>query len=160
MTEEEWLAVTDPRHLLRGVAGRGKARRLRLCAVACCRLIANLLPDERCRKAIDVAEAYADKRVASQQLEQVGEETSQAQVNETPHKTGAELTCGVAARVFAIEAVRYAVSTASRTFAEIAASRVASALAFSQLPPDVPSNSVGGEYDRAYEARLRAEIPI
>src|SRR5262245_13221507 len=158
MTEAEWLAATDPRHLLKGVGGRGKARRLRLCAVACCRLVAHLLPDERCRRAIEIAEAYADKRVASQHLAQAGEETSQAQVAEMTHAARAGFTCSVAARVFAIEALSYAVSTASRPFAEIAASRVASALGFSQLPPDVPTDSVRAEYNQVHDARLRAQM--
>jgi hypothetical protein len=160
MTEAEWVAATDPRGLLQGVAGRGKARRLRLCAVACCRLVAHLLPD-RCRRTIEVAEAYADKRVTSQQLAQAGVEIRQAQVDETmSHDVGAGLICGGAARVFAIEAVCYAVSTTSRTFAEIAVSRVASALGFSQLPPDVPTDSVGAEYNRVHDACLRAQMPI
>jgi hypothetical protein len=64
------------------------------------------------------------------------------------------------ARVFAIEAVRYAVSTAYRPFAEVAASRVASALGFSQLPPDVSSDSVDAEYNQAHEVCLRAQMPI
>src|SRR4051794_12011158 len=102
MTEGEWVTATDPRPLLRGIAGRGKARRLRLCAVACCRRVIHLLHDERCRAAIDLAEAYADKQAVRQQLAQAEEMASQAQVNETLHKTGAELTCGGMARVFAI----------------------------------------------------------
>jgi hypothetical protein len=125
-------------------------------------MVAHLLPDERCRRAIEVAEAYADKRVTSHQLAQAGKETIQAQVEEMPHDAGTELTCGIASRVFAIEAVCYAAaSTASRNFAEIAASRVASALGFSQLQPDAPLNSVGhAEVNRVHDAGCRAQLPI
>lgn len=68
-TEAEWLAGTDPSPMLMAVRGLRKYRKLRMFAVACCRLIWDDLPDERSRRAIDVSERYADVVVDSQELE-------------------------------------------------------------------------------------------
>lgn len=75
MTEADWLASTDPAGMLRhlthnannlhfGVTPREKPlaseRKLRLFAGACCRSVWHLLTDERSRKAVEVAERFAD----------------------------------------------------------------------------------------------------
>jgi hypothetical protein len=78
MTEAEWLAGTDPLVLLAHVHSRsrgwrrrlmtwlglrradGTARKARLFACACCRLIWPLLVDERLRRTVETAERYAD----------------------------------------------------------------------------------------------------
>lgn len=59
MTEEQWLACTDPGPMLRFLRGKGLARKRRLFAVASCQRIANDLADVS-RIALDVAERYAD----------------------------------------------------------------------------------------------------
>jgi hypothetical protein len=92
MTETEWLSVADPEPMLdfvlRGmiVYGfddlrtraerealvqfvRGRYRKLRLFACACCRHVWNLLGDERCRSAIEVMELVLEGKADLKQLD-------------------------------------------------------------------------------------------
>jgi hypothetical protein len=58
--ETAWLACTDPDAMLRFLRGRVSERKLRLFACACIRRIWTLLPDDRCRQAVQVIERCAD----------------------------------------------------------------------------------------------------
>jgi hypothetical protein len=68
VTEAEWLACTDFNLLWAGLAVRSTHRKRRLFAVACCRQLWHLLPDEPCRRVVDVAERYADGQAEPQEL--------------------------------------------------------------------------------------------
>ena len=61
MTEQEWLAATDPGPMLGFLraSGRASERKLRLFACACCRSIWHCM-GEALRGAIEVGERYAD----------------------------------------------------------------------------------------------------
>jgi hypothetical protein len=64
LTEDKWLACTDPGRMLPFLYLRLSARKLRLLGVACCRAIQPLLPEETEQTAVTTAERYADGEVA------------------------------------------------------------------------------------------------
>jgi hypothetical protein len=60
MTEREWLECTDSVKMLDHLFGRTRDRKSRLFAVACCRRIWDLIDSELYRRAVEVAERFAD----------------------------------------------------------------------------------------------------
>jgi hypothetical protein len=60
MTEAEWLAGTDPLHLLKEGIRVPSDRKQRLFACACCRRIWDHLVDKRSEAVVELAEEYAD----------------------------------------------------------------------------------------------------
>lgn len=70
MTEQEWLTLSErPRALVGKMVGKGRSRLMYLCATACCRRVAHLMPDPRCLKTVEVAEAFADRKAKKEELE-------------------------------------------------------------------------------------------
>ena len=61
MTEQEWLACSDPAPMFRLVEEWANDRKLRLFAVACCRSIWHLITYEQARAMVAAAERYADR---------------------------------------------------------------------------------------------------
>lgn len=70
MTEAEWKSCTDPEAMLEFLSesGRLSERKQRLFDCACVRRISHLLLDEKGRKALEVAENYADGRASLDDL--------------------------------------------------------------------------------------------
>jgi len=70
VTETEWAACREPEKMLTYLrdAGGASDRKLRLFAVAVCRRIWPLLTDQRSRKAIEVAEDWAEGRASEGDL--------------------------------------------------------------------------------------------
>jgi len=60
MTESEWLECIDKDDMLNFLRGKVSERKLRLFAAACVRQVWHLLADDRFRKAVESAEAFAD----------------------------------------------------------------------------------------------------
>jgi len=74
MTEIDWLVSKDLEQLLLflqfgGGGHRATSRKLRLFMCGCCRRIWNFIPNKYCRKAVEVAERYADGLVCDKILE-------------------------------------------------------------------------------------------
>jgi hypothetical protein len=68
MSEEEWLACTNPLGMLAFLRGMFSDRKLRLFAVACCGIGWHLIADDRNRRAIEIAEGLADGATYREQL--------------------------------------------------------------------------------------------
>jgi hypothetical protein len=68
VTEKQWAASTNPIRLLKCLAGKMSARKQRLLCVACCHRVWSLLVHKQCRKAVGMAERYADGKVTEDDL--------------------------------------------------------------------------------------------
>src|SRR5262245_45836145 len=68
MTRSEWLGGTDPGHLVGLLGERASERKLRLFACACCRRIWPLLHAAGSRRAVEVAERFADGGASDDEL--------------------------------------------------------------------------------------------
>ena len=108
MNESNWLTSTDPEAMLKeltqstsptGDRKWGKFpsdRKLRLFACACCRQVWHLLTDERSRKAVEVAERYANWMASQEeQLEADYEAAGPSGDSLTSPAWLAHLTCGL-----------------------------------------------------------------
>ena len=60
MTEQDWLACTDPTPMLEYLQGKASDPKLRLFAVACCRRSWHLLTEGQFQDVVQVTEEYAD----------------------------------------------------------------------------------------------------
>lgn len=60
MTELEWTQACDPYRLMQYIDGKASDRKLRLFACACCRRIWDLIEGELQRRAVELAERFAD----------------------------------------------------------------------------------------------------
>jgi hypothetical protein len=71
LDETTWLTATDPSPMLAFLreAGQASDRKLRLFSVACCRRIWPLLADEASRRAVEVAERFADGSAGKAELQ-------------------------------------------------------------------------------------------
>jgi hypothetical protein len=78
MTEQEWLACSDPQPTLELLRGKASDRKLRLFAVACCRHVWTRLNDARLKSAIETSEKLADGMASKADLENAHRSASDA----------------------------------------------------------------------------------
>jgi hypothetical protein len=76
MTEREWLDCSEPQRMMEFLAGKASDRKLRLLGVAFCRRIWRLMPDDRSREAVQLAERYADGLATDGQRREVRHRTA------------------------------------------------------------------------------------
>jgi len=127
MMEAEWLACADAWRMLESLYGKVRPPRMRLSAVACCRRVAHLLPDdERCRRGLEVAEQYADRLADRQALARPHAEAEAAR-RAARAATG---TCRTTSAHFAAEAVAWASHPTRRHYPELAVTRACTAVAY------------------------------
>jgi hypothetical protein len=66
--EDEWLASGEPEKMLEFLGDRASERRLRLFAAACCRRVWDTLTADAGRRAVEVAEGFADGAAGARAL--------------------------------------------------------------------------------------------
>jgi hypothetical protein len=77
MSESEWLECADPTPMLECLRDRASERKLRLFAVACCyHLLDQITVNPWDRKAVDVAELFADGKASLRELEDAAAATT------------------------------------------------------------------------------------
>lgn len=74
--DEQWRECIEPQGLLDLIRSRSSPRKLRLVACAYARNVWHLLTDERSRKAVDIAERFADGECAVTELLETHEEAA------------------------------------------------------------------------------------
>ena len=78
MTEGDWPACEDPERMPGFLRDRGGDRKVRLFVTALCRWRWHHLADERSRRAVTVAERFADGLAGDRELRQAAHQAAQA----------------------------------------------------------------------------------
>jgi hypothetical protein len=73
MTEHEWLSPTDPQPMLEFLRCRASERKLRLFAIASSRHVWPHLADKRSRRAVEIAEQFADGQASARDFRKARE---------------------------------------------------------------------------------------
>jgi hypothetical protein len=78
MTEAQWDTCSNPQKMLTFLRGKASERKLRLYGCAICRHVWHLFTDERSRRAVDMAERYADGLVSREEMTAANQAASDA----------------------------------------------------------------------------------
>jgi len=78
MTEADWQTCADPDQMLAYLDGKVNERKLRLFACAICRRIWHLVTVTACRRAVEMAELFADGLVSPQECITIAEAANRA----------------------------------------------------------------------------------
>ncbi len=76
MTEQEWLICTDPQEMLGALAGKASDRKLRLCAVACCRPFLGPSAHSYLVRYLETAERFAEGQANRDELQKANEQAA------------------------------------------------------------------------------------
>lgn len=123
MTEQEWLHAADPGDTLAAVRENVSERKLRLFACACARRIWSRMPDDRCRRAIETGEQFADNGVTEGERREVHEAVNVVLaetwnrwgMSAEHHVAGAAWFCVTGKGIFAFAAANRAMSSFAET---------------------------------------------
>ena len=154
MTEQEWDGCNDPEAMLEFLEWNASDRKLRLLACACCRhLLGQVSVDSWGRKAVDVAELFADGKASPQDLQDAAAAaTSGATAGLAGASQSAGLACGSAASPKGgSHAVYYALAMTGSAVREYAAVIVPAG-------DDHPPFVVGGEEALTKERWVQAAL--
>jgi hypothetical protein len=153
MTETEWDAFTDPAPMLAFLRGRAGDRKLRLFAAVCCRRLWPLLTAGQSRRAVEVADRYADEETTEEDLylaalgaEDVADVFARFSV-----------TAGEQAQASAAFAALNATSAAERA-ADYCAANASSAAYHAATADGTPSAARRRDAERAVQSRLFRDI--
>jgi hypothetical protein len=155
LTEAGWLACTELRQLLEQLGRKATQRKLRLFATACCRRIWHLLPDERSRAAVEVAEQFADKQATHKERQTAESAASEAEVQWRRSAKGEAEAAYAAFCTISWEPPGHSWPPHGPEMARVAANCAVRAVrgAMAWLPPKDP-----GEAERAAQIRLLRDL--
>jgi hypothetical protein len=68
MMEAEWLACTDPQEMLEFLGVKASDRKVRLFSVGCCRRVWHFIGEPDCRRAVELAEQFAEGNATAEDL--------------------------------------------------------------------------------------------
>jgi hypothetical protein len=158
MTEAEWLAHGLPILAMEADRGWPNPRKQRLFAVACCRRLLRLLPNNLyLEEALVVAERYTDRQVTKTDLKDVKTSIRYLRFG----RSSGERTYADTLAEMAATAVGWACELARRTYAGQAARNAASAAAYAALPPEEPHVPPGySAYAELWGNAEKAEIAV
>ena len=147
MTPGQWRRCADPVPMFAILRGLATGRKLRLFAVACCRRVAHVFPDDRIRRALDAAERLADGAIARHEWAEAESRVKAVRVEVDPVTDGR--------RWDAVTAAVIAVSHASSPEHELLLAANAAGAARNAARSDIDSVA---EAEAAAQARLVREV--
>jgi hypothetical protein len=150
VTDEQWVACTDPTAMCRCVENRASERKLILFAVACCRRVWHLMTDPRHAALVEVAEQVADGLATDEDFE-AAEEPIRDLWRQLPNYSQVPWE----PFHFMTGATRHLQTGGGALYA---ASYAARGLALQAGPQDSPAWSAARQAEAAEQARLLRDI--
>jgi hypothetical protein len=147
MSGKAWQLSSDPRAMIVSLmdkGSKGRSRKLRLFAVACCRRHPQILACDRCREKLETAERFADGLATNAERRRVAE----GHCNHTA-ESGQARWCSAAAPV---------VTASAMDAAEFTSANVAY-YAIEGIPQAI-DGKLNPEWRRVYDREREAQVPL